>query len=374
MLILIYINSTSLKVSRDPNKRRIKPNQSILSFDQDLDDSESDDSDYKPTNVEDDDVEFESDTENKPKDGHSVQNGNDDVEHETSSSDESDESDDSNNDSQHSDRMEFDQTCTTNDTLFKSELLLSKSSHLSTNGIDLDSNTKLDPIQQQQSRINNLKKILVCSVCLGDVSRNEDEIVECDSCGISVHELCYGITADDAESIHSNASSSSTEPWFCDACKAGIKNPVCLNTPNSIYKQITKNFIIISCVNFVPIWEEFTRLPIQEDGSIWFAPYIRTELPLLILKNFVDQHYHLLAIIDGVQRVVHFVKMNVTVLPAYVSVVMLECAKLISMLHVLNEMDFFVLNTPMKLIHTLSIVNFIRIEIQPRLNEEIILL
>ena len=89
-------------------------------------------------------------------------------------------------------------------------------------------NNKTDSTQDQQgqSKLNNLKNILVCSVCLGDDSRNDDEIVECDSCGISVHELCYGITADDAESIHSDASSASTEPWFCDPCKAGVKNPV----------------------------------------------------------------------------------------------------------------------------------------------------
>lgn len=72
-------------------------------------------------------------------------------------------------------------------------------------------------------------RILVCSVCLGDVSHPEDEIVECDSCGISVHEACYGIVADDVESVHSNTSSASTEPWFCEPCKASVKEPVCCN-------------------------------------------------------------------------------------------------------------------------------------------------
>ena len=66
--------------------------------------------------------------------------------------------------------------------------------------------------------------------------------VECDACCISVHESCYGITVDDTESIHSNASSASTEPWFCDACKANVKKPMCELCPNSggIYK-ITDN-------------------------------------------------------------------------------------------------------------------------------------
>ncbi|KAH9493413.1 hypothetical protein DERF_014161 [Dermatophagoides farinae] len=35
-------------LNRDPNKRKIKPVESILSMDDDLGDSESDDSDYNP--------------------------------------------------------------------------------------------------------------------------------------------------------------------------------------------------------------------------------------------------------------------------------------------------------------------------------------
>ena len=89
---------------------------------------------------------------------------------------------------------------------------------------------------------NNYRKILICSVCLGEQSLADDELVECDACGITVHELCYGIQADDTESIHSNASSASTEPWFCDPCKAGVKQPLCelCPTQGGIYK-ITDN-------------------------------------------------------------------------------------------------------------------------------------
>lgn len=50
----------------------------------------------------------------------------------------------------------------------------------------------------------------------------EDEIIECDGCGILVHEGCYGTVEDDAISVHSNMSTESTEPWFCDPCKAGV--------------------------------------------------------------------------------------------------------------------------------------------------------
>lgn len=220
-------------VSRDPNKRRIKPVESILSYDlADLDESESDDSDYNPGHANEDDVDGESDCEigdKETKKGESEQNGN----HEDSSeADDSDESIDEEDEEEinidlDNESSALDTTSITNNTLAKTEQLLGSSSQpTATNGLDGVSNdveSKKESFQVQQAR---LKKVIVCCVCLGDVSRNDDEIVECDSCGISVHELCYGITADDAESIHSDASSASTEPWFCDPCKSGIRNPV----------------------------------------------------------------------------------------------------------------------------------------------------
>lgn len=35
--------------------------------------------------------------------------------------------------------------------------------------------------------------ILICCVCLGDNSEDADEIIQCDNCGITVHEGCYGV-------------------------------------------------------------------------------------------------------------------------------------------------------------------------------------
>ena len=236
-------------VTRDPSKRRIKPNESILAYNPDIeDDSESDDSDYNPVHLDDEDIELDSEGENKDDADHSkseqVKKGKKNGKSETngqqdgSSGDDSDDSDDSSDESDEDEEEvenleldDFDQAgldCVTNNTLAKSELLLSNSSHLTTtiNGPTSAANTelgaKIDPEEAQKTR---LKKILVCCVCLSDVSRNDDEIVECDSCGTMVHELCYGITIDDAESIHSDASSASTEPWFCDPCKAGVKSP-----------------------------------------------------------------------------------------------------------------------------------------------------
>lgn len=126
------------------------------------------------------------------------------------------------------------------------------------------SKTKISPLKNKKSPIRSSDSlvvashstphstyssspILVCSVCLGDISRSEDEIVVCDSCGISVHEGCYGIVADDTESVHSNTSSASTEPWFCDPCKANLRDPVssdaCLESIHLMYHLIANELL-----------------------------------------------------------------------------------------------------------------------------------
>lgn len=35
---------------------------------------------------------------------------------------------------------------------------------------------------------NIIKSTLICSVCLGDNSNDANEIIECDGCGVTVHE------------------------------------------------------------------------------------------------------------------------------------------------------------------------------------------
>ena len=42
---------------------------------------------------------------------------------------------------------------------------------------------------------------------------------------------CYGVS--DTASVSSTVSSCSTEPWFCEACRAGVTNPTCELCPNS---------------------------------------------------------------------------------------------------------------------------------------------
>lgn len=42
-------------------------------------------------------------------------------------------------------------------------------------------------------------------------------------CGLIVHENCY--VTDNFEDCASSHSSSSTEPWFCEPCLYGLKEP-----------------------------------------------------------------------------------------------------------------------------------------------------
>ncbi|KAM9307159.1 LOW QUALITY PROTEIN: PHD finger protein 14 [Pholidichthys leucotaenia] len=80
-----------------------------------------------------------------------------------------------------------------------------------------------------RSQTWSTQHILICCVCLGDNSEDADEIIQCDNCGVTVHEGCYGVDGE-SDTIMSSASDS-TEPWFCDACKNGV-TPSCELCPN----------------------------------------------------------------------------------------------------------------------------------------------
>ncbi|XP_022181600.1 PHD finger protein 14-like isoform X2 [Myzus persicae] len=103
----------------------------------------------------------------------------------------------------------------------------------------------------------NIKEIIdtirICSICLGDASDDLNELIDCDECGITVHESCYGVQ--DSESVNSSISSYSTEPWFCEACKAGIQNPTCELCPNfgGIFKETScGKWVHLVCALYIP--------------------------------------------------------------------------------------------------------------------------
>ncbi|KER32125.1 hypothetical protein T265_01747 [Opisthorchis viverrini] len=94
---------------------------------------------------------------------------------------------------------------------------------------------------------------LVCMVCLGDSNDPNDELIECDGCGIVVHEDCYKVV--DSIFMSSGASSSSTDAWFCEPCLAGVKNPYCELCPNTFgaFKRTDNNrWVHLVCALYTP--------------------------------------------------------------------------------------------------------------------------
>lgn len=124
------------------------------------------------------------------------------------------------------------------------------------NGSPAKSSNLLDDLQfNQQAKDKKLLQNIppICCACLGDRSDDLNEIVECDNCGVTVHEGCYGVA--DSASVSSTVSSCSTEPWFCEVCKAGVKEPVCELCPNKggIFKETdVGKWVHLICALYVP--------------------------------------------------------------------------------------------------------------------------
>ncbi|XP_006005888.1 PHD finger protein 14 isoform X3 [Latimeria chalumnae] len=107
--------------------------------------------------------------------------------------------------------------------------------------------------KSQNWNAQKMDHILICCVCLGDNSEDADEIIQCDNCGVTVHEGCYGVDGE-SDSIMSSASENSTEPWFCDACKCGVA-PSCELCPNQdgIFKETDAGrWVHVVCALYVP--------------------------------------------------------------------------------------------------------------------------
>lgn len=114
------------------------------------------------------------------------------------------------------------------------------------------------PSIQQVPQVAHNFEIPLCSVCLEDSSEDGD-LVECDKCGIAVHEGCYGIPEeeDHIRDNNSDLSSFTTVPWFCDTCKAGLDSALCncelCPTPGGLFKQtINGKWIHAVCMLYTP--------------------------------------------------------------------------------------------------------------------------
>ncbi|XP_065156996.1 PHD finger protein 14-like isoform X2 [Atheta coriaria] len=200
-------------LERDPKKRRVKPvESSILDFD--LGES-SDDSDFR---IED----------------HPDVSDDDSVDSNANNDSSSDVDDD---DAEDSDASNFGKSLnlTANSNGFSIADIIEKAASQNVGFSEKDAD------------------ILICCGCLGDQSDGVNEIAECDSCGVTVHEACYGIS--DSNSLASTDSEAPTTPWFCDACKAGVTKPVCELCPNSggLFKETdVGKWVHLVCALYVP--------------------------------------------------------------------------------------------------------------------------
>lgn len=207
---------------RDPNKRKVKPVEQPL-FDLDLE--SSDDSDFNPEEHKD----GSDDSLDSNDEGSKQGSGSD------ASSDDDDDDDDDSDDDSDNDEAEN-----------------SKSSGITAEELQqrLNSAGGLNSEIVKKVKKNIAKR---CWGCLGDSNDEFDELVECDSCGVTVHEKCYGMS--DSDSLASVDSSNPDLPWFCDVCRAGVTNPSCELCPNSggIYKETdVGRWVHLVCVLYIP--------------------------------------------------------------------------------------------------------------------------
>ncbi|XP_060119439.1 PHD finger protein 14-like isoform X5 [Heteronotia binoei] len=242
--------------TNEPKKWNLRRNRPLLDFVSmeelnDIDDYDSeDDNDWRPT-------------AGKKKGKNTLRKEGSDGDNEDDEDDGSGSDEDDNEEEGNDEDDEDDNSSTASDGGSKKK----KTKALSRNSAD-DEELTNDSLALSQSKSNEdslileksqnwtsqkMDHIMICCVCLGDNSEDADEIIQCDNCGITVHEGCYGVDGE-SDSIMSSASENSTEPWFCDACKCGV-SPSCELCPNQdgIFKETDAGrWVHIVCALYVP--------------------------------------------------------------------------------------------------------------------------
>ncbi|XP_051527134.1 PHD finger protein 14 isoform X3 [Myxocyprinus asiaticus] len=228
----------------EPKKWNLRRNRPMLDFTtmeelNEMDDYDSeDDNDWRPTGKKKGKASGkEKEGSEQEEDGGSDEDDNEDDENETSSSDDSEKEEKKPKRKAGKNTGAFDEE-ETND------------SHSTSHGKGNEDSLLERPQTWSSQRMEH---ILICCVCLGDNSEDADEIIQCDNCGVTVHEGCYGVDGE-SDSIMSSASENSTEPWFCDACKNGV-TPSCELCPSQdgIFKETDAGrWVHVVCALYVP--------------------------------------------------------------------------------------------------------------------------
>lgn len=84
----------------------------------------------------------------------------------------------------------------------------------------------------------------ICQICYSHISEEENPIVICDGCDVSVHQFCYGL-----ETIPSG-------PWLCGPCSYNHLKPLCFLCGNDLNGAFTmkKSKEIIWAHNICALW------------------------------------------------------------------------------------------------------------------------
>uniref|UniRef100_A0A665WIW9 PHD finger protein 14 n=1 Tax=Echeneis naucrates TaxID=173247 RepID=A0A665WIW9_ECHNA len=228
----------------EPKKWNFRRNRPLLDFTtmkelNEMDDYDSeDDNDWRPTAGKKKGKAATQKGATEEEDGGSASDDDDDDDDNDDDEDEDDDNDDDADDDKEDGEEDNNNSSSDSDKEVKKAIKKAKSTGT------FDEELTNDSITQH---------ILICCVCLGDNSEDADEIIQCDNCGVTVHEGCYGVDGE-SDSIMSSASENSTEPWFCDACKNGV-TPSCELCPNQdgIFKETDAGrWVHVVCALYVP--------------------------------------------------------------------------------------------------------------------------
>uniref|UniRef100_A0A914CJH7 Uncharacterized protein n=1 Tax=Acrobeloides nanus TaxID=290746 RepID=A0A914CJH7_9BILA len=115
---------------------------------------------------------------------------------------------------------------------------------------------------------------LLCSICLNlRESMKNDSVIQCDKCGVAVHEICYMV--EDFNEVESQDSSATTEPWFCEPCLFGLAEPpFCELCPNryGAFKRadVGGQWVHLACALYTPgiTFGDVDQVDVVDDSSI----------------------------------------------------------------------------------------------------------
>ncbi|CAB3397852.1 unnamed protein product [Caenorhabditis bovis] len=163
-----------------------------------------------------------------------------------------------------------------------------KESNASTSNSDEESSDSDEDEEEQEADGSEDSKnaedddleIQICAVCVNCNSKGGEEFMSCDSCGVTVHEHCYGGVICE-ESDDEDSTKSTTTNWFCEPCIYGVDGaPYCEFCPSRIgaFKRsdVGGRWIHLSCALFTPgisfaIVESLTGVSWQELGNSAFG-------------------------------------------------------------------------------------------------------